>query len=436
MAVSRTCDGVQRRDFLRVGALGMGALGLNLSGFLRMSAAGEVAKATAKSAIFINLTGGPSHMDTFDLKPDAPTEYRGTFNPIKTCVSGVEISEHLPKLAAQADKFCILRGVSHTLGAHQLGTEYVNTGNRPIQSLEYPGYGAVVTKELGGPKDLPPFVAIPNSNQRTGFLGVQYAPLNTTAAPKPGQPYSVRGISLGNGLTIEEVERRQNLLSDLDRTFAKVEKESQLLTGLDRFSEQAHSIITSKRARDAFDVSKESPKFAEPFGGETFGMSCLLATRLIESGVRFVTLTLGGWDTHQNNFTALKTRQLPQLDTGVAALLNGLHQKGLLDSTAVFVTGEFGRTPKINSRTEEGGRDHYPRCMFMLLAGGGVKGGQVIGESDEKASMPKNEAITPDDVAATFYHTLGIDHTHEYHTNTGRPIMIVRDGHIIRKALS
>jgi hypothetical protein len=436
MAASRTCDGVKRRDFLRVGALGMGAIGLNLSGYLRMSAAGEVAKATAKSAIFINLTGGPSHMDTFDLKPDAPAEFRGTFNPIKTCASGVEISEHLPKLAAQADKFCVLRGVSHTLGAHALGTEYVNTGNRPIQSLEYPGYGAVVTKELGGPKDLPPFVAIPNSNQRTGFLGVQYAPLNTTAAPKPGMPYSVRGISLGNGLTIDEVERRQNLLADLDRTFAKVEKDSQLLTGLDRFSEQAHSIITSKRARDAFDVSKESPKFAEPFGGETFGMSCLLATRLIESGVRFVTLTLGGWDTHTNNFTNLKTRLLPQLDTGVAALLNGLQQKGLLDSTAVFVTGEFGRTPKINSRAAEGGRDHYPRCMFMLLAGGGVKGGQVIGESDATASGPKNEAIKPDDVAATFYHTLGIDHTHEYQTNSGRPIMIVRDGNVIRKALS
>jgi hypothetical protein len=339
-------------------------------------------------------------------------------------------------MAAQADKFCVLRGVSHTLGAHALGTEYVNTGNRPIQSLEYPGYGAVVTKELGGPKDLPPFVAIPNSNQRTGFLGVQYAPLNTTGSPRAGQPYGVRGISLGNGLTVEEVERRQNLLQDLDKTFASVESNSQLLTGLDRFSEQAHSIITSRRARDAFDVSKESPKFAEPFGTDTFGMNCLLASRLVESGVRFVTLTLGGWDTHQNNFTSLKTKLLPQLDTGVAALLNGLHQKGLLETTTVFITGEFGRTPKINTRSEEGGRDHYPRCMFMLLAGGGVRGGQVIGESDEKASMPKNEAISPDDVAATFYHTLGIDHTHEYHTNTGRPIMVVRDGKIIRQALS
>ncbi len=433
MAFSMTCDGLKRRDFLKAGALGMG---LSLSGYLRLAAAGDVATAKAKSAIFINLTGGPSHMDTFDLKPNAPAEYRGQFNPIKTNAPGVEISEHLPKLATCADKFAILRGVTHTLGAHELGTEYVNTGSRPIPSLEYPGYGAVVTKELGGPQDLPPFVAIPNSNQRPGFLGVQYAPLNTTSSPRPGQPYSVRGISLGNGLTVEEVERRTNLLADLDKTFAAVESNSQLLTGLDRFSEQAHAIITSKKARAAFDVSKESPAFANPFGEAAFGMSCLLATRLIESGVRFVTLTLGGWDTHQSNWTRLKTRLLPDLDTGLAALLGGLSEKGLLDSTTVFVTGEFGRTPKINTRDAEGGRDHYPRCMFMLMAGGGVRGGQVIGESDETASGPKNEGYSPDDVAASFYHTLGIDHTKEYQTNTGRPITIVRDGTVIDKLFS
>jgi Protein of unknown function (DUF1501) len=418
---------------LRVGALGAG---LSLSNYLRLSAAGEVAGAKAKSAIFINLTGGPSHMDTFDLKPNAPSEFRGQFNPIKTNVSGVEISEHLPKLAQCADKFAILRGVTHTLGAHELGTVYVNTGSRPIPSLEYPGYGAVVTKELGGPQDLPPFVAIPNSNQRAGFLGVQYAPLNTTSTPKPAQPYGVRGITLGNGLTVQEVERRTSLLADLDKTFAAVESNSQLLTGLDRFTEQAHAIITSRRAREAFDVSKESPAFAKPFGEDAFGMSCLLGTRLIESGVRFVTLTLGGWDTHQDNWTRLKTALLPKLDTGLSALLNGLTEKGLLDTTTVFVTGEFGRTPKINSRSAEGGRDHYPRCMFMLMGGGGVKGGQVLGESDENASMPKNEGFSPDDVAATFYKTLGIDHKKEYHSTSGRPIMIVRDGHIIKNLLS
>jgi hypothetical protein len=430
MTMSLTCDGVRRRDFLKVGAIGAG---LSLSGYLRMASAGEVKGAKATNAIFINLTGGPSHMDTFDLKPNAPSEFRGTFNPIKTNADGVEICEHLPKLAQCADKFAILRGVSHTLGAHELGTEYVNTGSRPIPSLEYPGYGSVVTKERPAEKDIPPFVAIPNSNQRPGFLGVQYAPLNTTAVPRAGQPFNVRGISLGGGLTIEEVERRQNLLADLDKTFAAVESNSQLLTGLDRFSEQAHAIISSKRARDAFNISKESPEFAKPFGEDPFGLSCLLATRLIESGVRFVATTLGGWDTHQDNFTRLKTNNLPKLDTGLSALFNGLQQKGLLESTVVFVTGEFGRTPKINTRSAEGGRDHYPRCMFMLLAGGGVRGGQVIGESDDTASAPRNEAITPDDVAASFYHALGIDHTQEYHTNTGRPITIVRDGHVIQK---
>jgi len=432
MAFSLTCDGVKRRDFLKVGALGAG---LSLSNYLRLAAAGEVGPAKAKAAIFINLTGGPSHMDTFDLKPDAPAEVRGKFNPIKTNVPGVEFCEHLPNLAKCADKFAILRGVTHTLAAHELGTEYVNSGSRPIPSLEYPSYGAVVTKELGGPRDLPPFVAIPNSNQRTGFLGVQYAPLNTNSTPKAGTPFSVRGIALGGGLTIEEIERRSSLLADLDKTFAAVESHSQLLTGLDKFTEQAHDIITSKRAREAFDVSKESPNFAKPFGDDAFGMSCLLAARLVETGVRFVTLTLGGWDTHQSNWTKLKTGLLPKLDVGLSALLNGLSEKGLLDTTTVFVTGEFGRTPKINSRDAEGGRDHYPRCMFMLMGGGGVKGGQVLGESDEKAEAPKHEGFKPDDVAATFFRTLGIDHTKEYQTNTGRPITIVRDGSVIQKLL-
>ncbi|MBW3595658.1 MAG: DUF1501 domain-containing protein [Planctomycetes bacterium] len=429
MSSFRTCDGVARRDFLKVGFLA--GAGLSLSGYLRLAEAGEVRQGAADAGIFINLQGGPSHMDTFDLKPDAPAEYRGTFNPIKTNVPGIEISEHLPKLARCADKYAILRGVTHTLGAHQLGTEYVNTGNRPLPSLEYPGYGAVVTKEKAASVDLPPFVAIPNSNQRGGFLGVQYAPLNTAATPRPGVPFSVRGIALGNGLTVAEVEKRQSLLRDLDTTFAGFEN-NQLLDGLDRFSQQAYSIITSKRARDAFDISQESPAFAKPFGEDAFGMSCLLAARLVESGVKFVTISLGGWDTHQDNFTRLKTNLLPKLDEGLAALFGGLEQKGLLGKTAVFVTGEFGRTPKINSRSAEGGRDHYPRCMFMLMAGGGVRGGQVLGESDETASAPKNEGYSPDDVAASFYHNLGIDHTMEYHSDTGRPITIVRDGTVIR----
>ncbi len=435
MAAHKTCDGVKRRDFLKVGVLG--GAGISLANFLQLGAAGAVEnRAKAKSAIFINLAGGPSHMDTFDLQPDAPAEYRGTFNPIQTNATGVQISEHLPNLAKCADKFAILRGVSHTLGAHALGSEYVNTGSRPLPSLEYPGYGAVLSKETEhhNPHDLPSFVAIPkNDRQGPGFLGVKYAPLNTGSAPRAGQPFSVRGISLRDGLTIEQVEKRQSLLSDLDVAFQGAEQNSQLLEGLDRFGEQAHSIITSRRSREAFDISRESPAFAAPFGDDAFGTSCLLASRLIESGVRFVTLSLGGWDTHRDNFTALSTRQLPKLDVGLAALLNGLEEKGLLESTAVFVTGEFGRTPKINTRTDEGGRDHYPRCMFMLMAGGAVRGGQAVGESDAKASMPAHAAISPDDVAASFYHNLGIDHTKEYHTTIGRPITIVRDGSVVRE---
>ncbi len=429
MAVHFTCDGMKRRDFLQIGALGAGAF--SLSSFLRLASAGQVdAAAKAKSAIFINLPGGPSHMDTFDLKPNSSDEYRGEFSPIQTKIPGIEICEHLPLLASQMDKFVILRGVSHTLAAHRLGSEYVNSGNRPLPSLEFPGYGAVVTKELGGPSDLPPFVSIPNSTQRPGYLGVQYAPLHTNATPSIGKPFSVRGISLSNGMTVQDVEKRQGLLNKLDTAFAGFESSSQLLEGLDRFSQQAYSMITSPRARNAFDTSKESPAFAEKFGDSGFGQSCMLATRLVESGVRFVTVSTGGWDTHSNNWTNLKSKLLPPLDQGLAALFSGLQEKGLLESTAVFVTGEFGRTPKIN--TTRGGRDHYPRCMFMLMAGGGIQGGRVIGESNENATEPLHEAISPDDAAASFYHALGIDHTKEYHTNAGRPVMIVRDGNVIK----
>jgi len=426
MAIHKNCDGSTRRDVLKVGALG--GLGLSLGSFLKLQAANEVRPNAAQSAIFINLAGGPSHLDTFDLKPDGPENIRGEFKPIQTNVAGLQISEHLPKLAQCADLFTVMRGVSHTLAAHNLGSEYVNTGNKPLPSLEFPGYGAVVTKEKPGPADLPPYVAVPNTIQKGGYLGVQYSPLTTGAVPQPGKPFGVRGISLRNGLTVADVEKREQLLKDLDRTFRGVETGSQLLDGLDRFAQQAYTIITSQRARDAFDVSQESSAYAESFGKTPFGQSCLLASRLISSGVRFVTITLGGWDTHADNFGKLKSKQLPPLDEGLSALLQGLRTKGLLESTAVFVTGEFGRTPKIN---DKGGRDHYPRAMFMLMAGGAIRGGRVIGASDEKGSEPAGTKYSPDDVAASFFHNLGIDPTREYETNTGRPVMIVRNGKII-----
>jgi len=419
-----------RRSFLQAGTLGVA--GLTLADYLRLAHANELKAAKAKSAIFVFLGGGPTHLDSFDLKPDAPAEFRGEFKPIDTNVPGIQISEHLPKLAKQADQYAIVRGISHTLAGHELGTSYLNSGNRPLPSLLHPGYGAVISKEIVGDRELPHYVAIPSTPQKAGYLGVRSAPLQTNDVPKPATTFSVRGISLGNGVTVEEYEKRHKLLTDLDTTFKNAD-ESKLIDGLDQFAKQAFDMIRSPKARQAFDVSLEKPESAKPFGEGKFGMSCLLATRLIEAGVRFVTVTFGGWDTHSNNFKAAKENLLPQLDTGLSAMFSALKERGLLDSTVVYVVGEFGRTPKINDKA---GRDHWPRAMFALLAGGGIKGGQVVGKSDDKGMGPAGEGITPDQVAATFYHTLGIDHRKEYHTPSGRPVMIVRDGSVVKELIS
>jgi hypothetical protein len=428
MAGKIFCDGLKRRDFLKVGALAGGLMsgsGLSLSSFLRQAAAGTVRKATAQSAIYIRLGGGPTHMDTFDLKPKAKEELRGEFKQIPTNVPGIEICEHLPLLAKCADKYTILRGVSHTLAAHDLGTKYMNTGNRPLPSLEFPGFGAVVSKELSTVDDLPPFVGIPSTPQVGGYLGIQYGAFNTNESPKLGQPFNVRGISLQGDLTVADVDRRQKLLATVDTAFRGYEQKINLLTGLDEFSERAFSMISSKRAREAFDISKEPHEVAERFGSGELGQSCLLATRLVASGVRFATVNSSKWDMHQDIFSNCKERALPELDRALSALFTTLSERGLLDSTIVFVSGEFGRTPKINTR---GGRDHWPRAMFVLMAGGGVAGGRVMGASDDDGMGPADTAITPDQIAASFYSALGIDHHKEYHTSTGRPVMIVREG--------
>ncbi|HEY5314584.1 MAG TPA: DUF1501 domain-containing protein [Pirellulales bacterium] len=431
MARNAFCDGIKRRDFLRVGALGAGlasGTGLNLAGFLRQAAAGQLQPAKAQSAIYIRLGGGPTHLDTFDMKPDGDSAMRGELKPIKTNVPGVEFCECLPKLATVADKFTILRGVSHTLAAHDLGTKYLNTGNRPLPSLEYPGLGAVVSKELQSPAELPPFVAVPNTPQAGGFLGIQYGPFNTNTSPKFGSPFVVRGLALDGDLTLDDVNRRQKLLASVDTAFRGYEQKINVLGGMDEFSERAYSMISSKRSREAFDVSREPRDVAERFGESEMGQSCLLACRLVASGVRFVTVNSNRWDMHQDIFSSLREKSLPELDGALSALLTTLYERGLLDSTMVIVAGEFGRTPKINAR---GGRDHWPRAMFVLMAGGGVRGGQVIGASDSNGMGPAGEAITPDQMAASFYHALGIDYHKEYHTNTGRPVMIVRQGNVI-----
>lgn len=424
------CDGINRRDFLRVGA--MTGVGLSLSKYLSLASAGEVAGARGNAGIFIRLAGGPSHLDTFDLKPNAPAEYRGEFNPIKTNVPGMEICEHMPKLAQVADKFAILRGVSHTLAAHDLGSQYLNTGNKPIPSLYFPCYGSVVAKEKGAPPDMPAFVAVPSfGSEAAGYLGVEYGPLEVGTSPQKGQEIKIRGLTL-NGVTLEDVDRRQNLIKRYDTAFGTLAQEDRLLSGMDEFGQKAYAMMRSDKTRDAFNLSKESESISGMFGPDGFQQSCLLATRLIQAGVKFVTITLGGWDTHGDNFNALKNKLLPNLDSGLAGLFRALDAKGLHQSTGVFVTGEFGRTPKINAKA---GRDHYPRSMCCILGGGGIKGGQVVGESDAKGEQPKDRPISPDDVAATFYQSLGIDPAKEYRTPGGRPVMITRYGKVVPELL-
>ena len=420
------CDGIIRRDFLKIGALA--GAGFALPDYYEASSTGD-SKGKAKAAIYIRLAGGPSHMDSFDMKPNAPDTHRGQFKEISTNIPGTRISEHLPKLAKCAEKYSILRGVSHSLAAHRLGAEYLMTGNRPMPALKYPTFGAVISKELKKSAEIPSSVAIPKSSTApTGFLGLEFGPLETGTSPKAGEPMDIRGLSLSNGLTLEDIDRRNDLVKRYDTAFGNFANEDKILSGMDEFSQKAYFMMRSNRTREAFDITKESPSISNMFAPGSFSQSCLLATRLIESGVRLVSIQLGGWDTHRDNFNRLKDNNLPNLDDGIAGMLQALTAKNLLETTSVFVTGEFGRTPKINPR---GGRDHYPRSMFCLLAGGGMKGGQLIGESDAKGEAPKDRVITPDDVAATFYHSLGIDHTKEYHTPTGRPVMIVRDGKVI-----
>src|SRR5687768_300322 len=332
------CDGLPRRDFLRIGALA--GIGLGLKEYLALAEGGAVnGRAKAKAAIFVRLGGGPSHLDTFDLKPDAPESHRGEFQEIGTKIPGIRICEHLPKLAQCADQYVILRGVSHNLAAHELGLVYLGTGNRPQPALQYPSYGSVVAKELGAPEDLPPFVAIPHEGaDPTGYLGVEYGPFQTGATPLAGKPMEIRGLSLKNGVTLADVDRRQNMLERYDRAFGDFAQKDKLLAGMDRFSQRAYAMMRSEKTRAAFDLGKESAAITGHFGNDPFSQSCLLATRLIEAGVRFVTVNLGGWDTHTDNFTALKNRLLPAFDAGLSGLLRALHAKGLLESTTVFVT--------------------------------------------------------------------------------------------------
>ncbi len=418
--------GITRRSALQIGALG--SFGLNLSQMLQLDAA-ESSPTKGRNAIFIFLTGGQSHIDTWDLKPDAG-DMKGEFDSIETAVPGYRVCEHMPHLAKQADKYAVLRSVSHSQGAHSPGQRYLQTGNRKIPSLEYPDYGAVIAKEHQAPRGIPPYVLLPGggSNSATyssGYLGVAYGPFTALGDPND-RKYSVRALATPEGSTLDELESRRRLLSRVDTAFDGVDVSNAELTGMNRSYEQAFEILQSSAVRKAFDMDAESPELRDKYGRHTFGQSCLLARRLVEAGTRCVSIYNGGWDTHQDNFTDLKNTLLPPWDQGLAALIADLHDRGLLENTVVWCTGEFGRTPKINDMGA--GRDHWARAMSMLFAGCGIRGGSIIGKTDKTASEPITDPYSPDDAAASFYHAIGIDPHKEYHTRDGRPVLIAQHG--------
>lgn len=430
----RFCDGLTRRDMLQVGALGL--TGFTLADHLAWAAEATPSKSHADAVLFINLAGGPSHLDTLDMKPDLPAETRGEFKPIQSSLPGLSVCEHLPRISKLANQFTLIRGISHTAGDHPQGQAYLSSGNRPSPAVVYPSYGSIVMKELPYDADLPPYVAIPDTEWKAGYLGDAYSPFKTNATPEPGKPFSVRGLTLSPGLELETVQRRNRLLNDLDQHFEQRvagRSGSQLLEALGVFGRQAHEMITSDRTRAAFDVDREPASIRKLFGKDKLGQSLLLAMRLLESGVRFVTVTNPGWDTHLDNFSGHK-RLMPPLDGGLSAAMEALRAKGLLERTLVVVMGEFGRTPKINQNR---GRDHFPRANWCVLAGAGVRPGQLIGGTDKLGAGPDDATdLHPDDIGATIFHALGIDHLKEFHTKTGRPVSLIPHGRVIESVFA
>ncbi len=412
--ISRNCRGQSRRDFLRVGAVGV--LGLSLTDWLKMKACGQVQPAKAKSVIHLWLSGGPPHLDTFDPKPEAGADYCGPLKtPLETNVAGIRIGELMPLMAKQADKFCLIRGTTHPDFGHETATYTVITGTVPSPELVYPSMGAVVALkkgyEAGYQGSLPPYITLTSPLGRfsdSGFLGSKYKTFATFGDPNSAD-FRVQGMMPPGGITVERVQERRSLLDSVDTLASRVEKEG-LLRDMESFEEKAYGVVLGE-ARTAFDLSKEADALRDRYGRNTFGQSCLLARRLVENGVPFITINMPGWDTHVNNFEAMKSLG-GTLDNGFATLLEDLAQRGLLESTIVLCHGEFGRTPKVDwAPPWNGGRHHHPLVYTCVVAGGGFRGGVALGSSDAKGEAVKDRPAYPWDITASIYKLLGIEPT-------------------------
>jgi hypothetical protein len=433
---------MERRTYLKLGLAGLAGGSFTDLLALRAANANDAhaqGKSTTKpsSCILIWMDGGPTHFETFDPKPDAPAEIRGEFRPIKTNVNGMEICEHLPQLAKIADKYSVIRSVCHNQGNHGAGNHYMMTGAPPRIPVGcgafvsfHPSLGSVAAYERPAPHGLPSYFTMPSMSRSGGpnFLGAKYAPFIVANDPN-NKNFRVRDVELPNGLASERFQARRDLRSLVDTMPRFTSRETfDPVAAYDDNYEQGYELVLTPDAQKAFDIAKEPEDLRERYGRNSFGQRALLARRLVESGVPFVTIYDGGWDHHSDLFGALATR-LPSWDQTVATLISDLDQRGLLETTMVIALGEFGRTPKISTLPGQTkpGRDHWANAMSILFAGGGSRGGQVIGATDRQGYAPIERVLSPENYISTVYRKLGIDPNKIYYTPAGRPTHLVSD---------
>jgi hypothetical protein len=439
------CDGLSRRSFLQLGVAGMASLGLGQVWRARADSARQ-RPALNTSVILIWLDGGPSHMDLYDLKPDAPAEYRGIWRPRQTCVTGFHVSELFPRQARVADKFSVVRSLHHGTGDHFAGghrmltTKEMGVGGASTPG-RFPSIGAIVNRELGPRRrGMPGYVAVPHASSiglNPGyfgghFLGAHHNPFQTGGDPNAAN-FSVRNVNLAAGLSLEQMENRRSLLQHFDAARDEIDR-SGTAAAMDRFNQEAYEFVTGPTARTAFDMSREAPRLRDRYGRHNWGQSVLLARRLVEAGSTFVTVHFGGWDHHWDLQRGMENL-LPQVDSAVATLFEDLDERGMLDTTLVVLCGEFSRTPRMNDGGNGGaprsmgtpGRDHWGDSMFCLLGGGGVRGGQVVGATDRLGQRPLSRAVTPCNIHATIYQVLGIDPRLQLLDPSGRPTSVLDD---------
>ncbi len=433
------CDGLSRRDFLSIGTLGLG--GLTLADLLRLRAqGGEAARSPAKAVIMIFLSGGPSHIDTYDMKPHLPAEFRGEFQPIRTNVAGIDICELMPLQAKIADKLAILRGVQ-TVGNHT-GNEFFSgfayeEGNGGSKGTRRPALGSIVSRLKPGNAALPSYVSLHDNPtwEHPYYVGAAHRPFRTHMKERSNQ--ALDNMKLTPGITLAQLQDRKALLRSFDSLRREVDTTG-TAAGLDAMNARALEIITSSKVRDAFDLSKEPDRLKARYGmqpaafGFVPGSEFLLARRLVQAGVSVVTLAIHGWDTHEKNFEVLR-KQLPVLDQAFHAFLTDLEERGLAQDVAVMMGGEMGRTPRITR--DRAGREHWPQTGITLMAGGGLKTGQVVGASDARGEQVKTGPITPQMMLATLYHVLGIDPAMTLPDHNGRPMYVLDERQPIEELL-